>query len=94
MTNERTQAYGRVVQALEALEPEKLLPAEMSRIREAADTLIFAAGVEECREVLLDMSNLAKVLVKSGRWDEAELTELMVDLVNCGPELAEVSAAA
>ena len=32
MTNERTQAYGRVVQTLDELGPTKLLPAEQARI--------------------------------------------------------------
>ena len=47
MTNERTQAYGRVVQTLDELGPTKLLPAEQARIRDAADTLIFAADLDE-----------------------------------------------
>ena len=44
MTNERTQAYGRVVKTLDELGPSKLLPAEQARIREAADCLFFAVG--------------------------------------------------
>ena len=44
MTSERTQAYGRIVKTLEDLGPAKLLASEQERIREAADTLIFASG--------------------------------------------------
>ena len=47
MTNERTQAYGRVVQTLDELGPTKLLPAEQARIRDAADNLIFAGDLDE-----------------------------------------------
>ena len=43
MTSERTLAYGLVVRTLDDLGPAKLQPAEQDRIREAADTLIFAA---------------------------------------------------
>ncbi len=48
MTNERTQAYGRVVQTLAELGPTKLLPGEQARIRDAADTLIFACDLLGC----------------------------------------------
>ena len=59
MTNERTQAYGRVVQTLNELGPTKLLPAEQARIRDAADCLIFAASLDEAGDALRDVSDLA-----------------------------------
>jgi hypothetical protein len=93
MTNERTQAYGRVVQTLTELGPTKLLPAEQARIREAADTLIFASDLDEARESLLDMSALAEHLLKSGRWLEERVDRLVADLLACGPS-AKLPAAA
>jgi hypothetical protein len=93
MTSERTQAYGRVVQTLAELGPTKLLPAEQSRVRDAADTLIFAADLAEARESLLDMSRLAEHLVNSGRWLEERVDRLVADLLGCGPEPAVLEAA-
>ena len=85
MTNERTQAYGRVVKTLDELGPSKLLPAEQARIREAADILIFASDVEETRDSLRDIGKLAEVLVASGRWLEETVDRLIEDLLGCGP---------
>jgi hypothetical protein len=85
MTNERTQAYGRVVKTLGELGPSKLQPAEQARIRAAADTLIFASGIEETRDALRDMGQLAEALVNSGRWLEETVDQLIEDLLGCGP---------
>ena len=85
MTNERTQAYGRVVKTLDELGPSKLLAAEQARVREAADTLIFAADVEETRDALRDIGKLAEALVASGRWLEETVDRLIWDLLGCGP---------
>ena len=49
MTSERTQAYGRVLRTLQDVGPTKLHDAEQARIRDAADTLIFAATLDEAR---------------------------------------------
>ena len=68
MTNERTEAYGRVVQTLGELGPTKLLPAEQARIRDAADTLIFAGDLAEAADALRDVGALAEHLLNSGRW--------------------------
>ena len=92
MTNERTQAYGRVVQTLDELGPTKLLPAEQARIRDAADTLIFAVDVEETREALRDIGALAEHLLASGRWLEERLDALVVNLLACGPSPVQVAA--
>ena len=70
MTTERTQAYGRVVKTLDDLGPTKLQPVEQERIRDAADTLIFAATAEEVRPALADARELAEHLVASGRWTD------------------------
>ncbi len=92
MTNERTQAYGRVVQTLGELGPTKLLPAEQARIRDAADTLIFACDIDDARDALRDMGALAEHLLASGRWLEERVDTLVADLLGCGPETAQVAA--
>jgi hypothetical protein len=93
MTSERTQAYGRVVQTLDELGPTKLQPAEQARIRDAADTLIFAADLDEARNALRDMGALAEHLLSSGRWLEERVDMLVADLIGCGPETAAQVAA-
>ena len=85
MNTERTQAYGRVVKTLEDLGPTKLQPAEQDRIREAADTLIFAADLEEARAALEAVDVLAEHLVACDRWSEDRARRLVDDLLACGP---------
>ena len=85
MTSERTQAYGRVVKTLADLGPAKLLPGEQETIRDAADTLIFAASPDEARSALVDVEALAERLAASGRWSEERAGELVRDLTDCGP---------
>ena len=92
MTNERTQAYGRVVQTLAELGPTKLLPAEQARIRDAADTLIFASDLDEAQDALRDMGVLTEHLLSSGRWLEERIDTLVANLLACGP--SNVPAAA
>ncbi|HEX2410231.1 MAG TPA: hypothetical protein VHJ39_03595 [Solirubrobacteraceae bacterium] len=85
MTSDRTQAYGRVVKTLEDIGPAKLQPAEQDRIREAADSLIFAVDEAESRAALADVEELAAHLVASGRWTADRADELVRDLLACGP---------
>ena len=85
MTNERTQAYGRVLRTLEDVGPTKLHDSEQERIREAADTLIFAATLDEARAALEDIDALAENLALSGRWSHERASELAQDLLACGP---------
>jgi hypothetical protein len=85
MNSERTQAYGRVIKTLEDLGPAKLQPAEQDRIREAADTLIFAAGFDEARAAMEDVDALVEHLVATGRWTPERAQELLQDLLGCGP---------
>jgi len=85
MTSDRTQAYGRVVKTLEDIGPAKLQPAEQDRIREAADTLIFAVDEAEARAALADVEALAAHLVASGRWTPDRADELVHDVLACGP---------
>ena len=85
MNSERTQAYGRVVRTLQDVGPTKLHASEQERVRDAADTLIFAATYEDARETLADVEVLAEQLVESGRWSEERAAELAQDLMACGP---------
>jgi hypothetical protein len=88
MNSERTQAYGRVVKTLEDIGPAKLQPAEQARVREAADTLIFAAELDEARLAMADIDGLAEHLVASDRWSEERAKQLVDDLLACGPVTA------
>jgi hypothetical protein len=94
MTNNRTQAYGRVVKTLDELGPSKLLAGEQARIRDAADILIFASDVDETRDALRDIGRLAEALVASGRWLEETVDRLIEDLLGCGPTQVPEQAAA
>jgi uncharacterized protein YmfQ (DUF2313 family) len=85
MTSDRTQAYGRVVKTLDDIGPAKLQAAEQERVREAADTLIFAAEPDEARAALEDVDALAAHLVASGRWTTERAQQLLDDLLACGP---------
>jgi hypothetical protein len=85
MTSERTQAYGRVVKTLDDIGPTKLQPAEQERVREAADTLIFAATAEEVAPALEDVRALVRHLVASGRWSDERADQLLDDIEACGP---------
>jgi len=88
MNSERTQAYGRVVKTLEELGPAKLQTGEQARVREAADTLIFAVGLDEARAAMADVDSLAEHLVASDRWSEERAKQLVDDLLACGPVTA------
>ena len=88
MNTERTQAYGRVVKTLEDLGPTKLQPAELDRVRNAADILIFASGIDEAREAMADIDSLAEHLVASDRWSDERAKQLVDDLLACGPVTA------
>jgi hypothetical protein len=90
MTSERTQAYGRVVKTLDDLGPAKLQPGELERVRDAADTLIFASHTDEVHPALDDLRELTERLVASGRWSEERAEELVRDVEACGPEATPV----
>jgi hypothetical protein len=97
MSPERTQAYGRVMHTLNELGPSKLLADEQDRVRDAADTLIFAADLIEdptAVEALGDVEALCVSLVQSGRWTEITAARLSKDLRECGPELVPTRQAA
>jgi hypothetical protein len=86
MNSDRTQAYGRIVKTLEDLGPAKLLDAEQRRIRDAADTLIFAADADhDVLSAVDDVRTLAEHLTESGRWTEERAAKLVDDVAACGP---------
>ena len=85
MNSERTQAYGRVLRTLEDVGPTKLHATEQVRIREAADTLLFASTYDEARTALEDVDALAEHLAATGRWSQERAAELANDLLACGP---------
>lgn len=97
MNAERTNAYRRVIQTLNALGPSKLLDGEQDRIRAAADSLIFSGGLLEdsaAREALADIDSLCRALVESGRWQQITASRLAGDIFECGPgQPAQFSAA-
>jgi hypothetical protein len=88
MNAERTQAYGRVIKTLDEIGPAKLQPAEQDRIRDAADTLIFAAELDQARAAMADVDALAEHLVGTGRWTSERADQLVSDLLACGPVVA------
>jgi hypothetical protein len=85
MNSDRTHAYGRVVKTLDDLGPTKLQPAELDRIRDAADTLIFAATADEAYAALAEVRELTDHLVAVDRWTEERAEQLLSDLQDCGP---------
>jgi hypothetical protein len=97
MSPERTEAYGRIMHTLTELGPSKLLADEQDRIRDAADTLIFAADLIQdpsAVEALSDVDALCAALVESGRWTEITAARLGKDLRECGPDLVSARQAA
>ena len=90
MTPERSQAYGRVMKTLADMGPSKLHPREQEAIRDAADTLLFAADFDRdagARAALEEMRGLAELLVESGRWLFDTADRLLADVEDCGPVL-------
>jgi hypothetical protein len=97
MTSQRARAYARVMVTLRDLGPAKLLPAEQSRIRLAADTLLFCAdllGDASARTACADADELCAHLARSGRWMPQRADALFDDLWACGPGHSSSLAAA
>ena len=86
MTSDRAQAYGRVLRLLAAKEAPELAREEADFIRMAADTLLFAEEMDgDARTAADQMATLGKHLVESGRWEKADVKELVSALTACGP---------
>jgi hypothetical protein len=97
MTSQRARAYARVMVTLRDLGPAKLLPAEESRIRLAADTLLFCAdltGDASARAACADIDALCAHLSRAGRWTPERAGELFDAVWACGPGLTSPLAAA
>ena len=98
MNSERAHAYRRVMTTLREVGPSKLSADEQSRIREAADALLFAPMLNDdptAWAALDDVHALARVLQDSDRWTELSVRRLLDDITECGPSpaLAESWAA-
>ncbi len=90
MTPDRSSAYGRVVKTLDDMGPSKLLDLERMRIRNAADTLLFAAADDPVTmDAIADVEHLARHLIDTGRWTSERASALADDVAACGPALAE-----
>jgi hypothetical protein len=76
------------VRILNGPDGAELQPAELGRIRNAADSLIFCDDVEQdpaARDAADEIADLAVELVESGRWDEDMAEALVSDVLACGP---------
>ena len=96
MSPERSKAYRRVMQTLDDMGPSKLLEPEQQRIRHAADNLIFSTdlvGDADALDALEDVEALCRILVASGRWEQATASRLADDIFQCGPDPALLQAA-
>jgi hypothetical protein len=89
MSPDRTQAYLRVTRTLEDLGPTKLHGLEQDVIRDAADSLFFAASRDEddATTAVEHIRALTEQLSGSGRWSAERAGELLSDLLACGPEV-------
>jgi 3-hydroxyisobutyrate dehydrogenase-like beta-hydroxyacid dehydrogenase len=91
MTANRSTAYGRVMRTLADVGPAKLHDLERQRIRNAADTLLFAVTHEPAAcEALADMEHLSQDLIDSGRWSAERAQELADEVAACGPSLTDL----
>jgi hypothetical protein len=87
MTSERAKAYGRIVATIDDLGAAKLQAAEVDRVRQAADTLLFSETLEApgARAAIEDVDALIRHLVESERWTEERAERLFDDVAACGP---------
>jgi hypothetical protein len=88
MNSERSQAYGRVVKAVDDLGDAKLHRDEQDTIRAAADALLFCQDIGQdpaAEDALASVYELADVLVESDRLSRERAQRLVVDVEACGP---------
>jgi hypothetical protein len=88
MNEERSQAYGRVVKAVDDLAGTKLHREEQDTIRTAADALLFCEdlnGDPAAEEALASVYELADHLVESDRLSSEGAQRLVQDVELCGP---------
>jgi hypothetical protein len=88
MNSERSQAYGRVVKAVDDLAGAKLHRDEQDTIRAAADALLFCediGGDPAAEDALASVYELADHLVETDRLSREGADRLVVDVEACGP---------
>jgi hypothetical protein len=88
MNSERSQAYGRVVKAVDDLSAAKLHRDEQDTIRTAADALLFCHDLRSdpaAEDALASVYELADRLVESDRLSREGADRLVVDVESCGP---------
>ena len=87
MTPERSHAYRRVLHTLADVGPSKLQPSEQTRIRNAADELLFIDDPDD----VLALDALARhrepvcVARRVGRWEQLSAARLLDAVASCGP---------
>lgn len=87
MTPERSHAYRRVLHTLAEVGPSKLHSSEQTRIRNAADELIFTRDPDDVDALgaFADVESLCATLVESGRWEQLSAARLVDAVAECGP---------
>jgi hypothetical protein len=88
MTGERARAYGQVTRTLGDLGRATLLPTEQTRIREAADAMVFSGDLgtdRAARTAFSGVCELAEHLVSTNRWSARRAERLIEDIWSCGP---------
>ncbi|MBA2766996.1 MAG: hypothetical protein H0U33_08490 [Solirubrobacterales bacterium] len=88
MNSDRTQAYGRVIKALNDLADSKLHPEEQQIVREAADSLLFCEDMasDPAAELALgELYELTDRLVENDRMSSEATLRLTADIEACGP---------
>ncbi len=96
MTPERSHAYRRVLHTLADVGPSKLQPGEETRIRNAADELLFIHDPDDvlALDALRDVESLCASLVESGRWEQLSAARLLDAVASCGPSRQPAAQAA
>ena len=77
-----------MVRILEGPDAGELRGDELSRIREATDSLFFCEDLEAdpaARDAADEIADLAVDLVESGRWSEECAEQLVSEVLACGP---------
>jgi hypothetical protein len=90
MTRDRALAYSNLMWVLNTAALGELRAAEIERIREAADALVFAKSLygAPAQLALLDVEDLADALVDDERWPDATASLLVECIADCGPRIA------
>jgi hypothetical protein len=93
MTSNRSEAYGRVVRALDDLSASKFHADEQAILREAADTMFFCERIESDDAALDAMAavyELADWLIAADRVTAETAARLIADIEACGPDTVAV----